>query len=91
MKYDWHNIFIFFFLESPQVSTDAIAGGVIAAIVVISLLCVGGAIFAIVNIQRRKKYSIKCFGKVERTRYASLCDVRGLIQKLTLCVHVNPF
>ena len=56
---------------SPQVSTGAIAGGVIAAVVVI-FLCIGGAVFAIVYIQRRKKRSKKCSGKVEITRYASL-------------------
>ena len=48
-------------------STGAIAGGVIAAVVVI-LLCIGGAVFPIVYIKRRKK----CSGKVEITRYASL-------------------
>ena len=48
-------------------STGAIAGSVIAAVVVI-FLCIGGAVFAIVHVQRRKKRS----GKVEITRYASL-------------------
>ena len=62
---DWHNILF------PQVSTDAIAGGVTAAVVVI-LLCIGVAVFAIVYIQRRKKCSRKCSGKVEVARYASL-------------------
>ena len=60
---DWHNILI------SQVSTDAIAGGMIAAVVVI-LLCIGGAVFAIVYIQRRKKCSRKYSGKVEVARYA---------------------
>ena len=62
---DWHNTLI------PQVSTDAVAGGVIAAAVVV-LLCIGGAVFAIVHIKRRKKCSRKCSGKVEVARYASL-------------------
>ena len=62
---DWHNILF------PQVSTDAIAGGVTAAVVVI-LLCIGVALFAIVYIKRRKKCSRKCSGKVEVARYASL-------------------
>ena len=62
---DCHNILI------PQVSTDAIAGGMTAAVVVI-LLCIGGVVFAIVYIQRRKKYSRKSSGKDEVARYASL-------------------
>ena len=62
---DCHNILI------PQESTDAIAGGMTAAVVVI-LLCIGGAVFTIVYIQRRKKCSRKCSGKVEVARYASL-------------------
>ena len=62
---DWYNILI------PQVSTDAIAGGVTAAVVVI-LLCIGGAVFAIAYILRRKKCSRKYSGKVEVARYASL-------------------
>ena len=49
---DWHNILI------PQVSTDAVAGGVIPPVVVV-LLCIGGAVFVIVYIQRRKKCSKK--------------------------------
>ena len=65
-----HNL-IFYLSGSSQVSTDAIAGGMIAAVVVI-LLCIGGAVFAILYIQRRKKHSRKCSGKVEVTRYASL-------------------
>ena len=52
-------------------STGTIAGGVIAAVVV-TLMCIGGAVFAIVYIQRRKKCSKKYSGKVEITRYASL-------------------
>ena len=40
-------------------STGAIAGGVIAVVVVI-FLCIGGAVFAIVYIQRRKKHSKRC-------------------------------
>ena len=55
-------------------STGAIAGGVIAAVVVI-LLCIGGAVFPIVYIKRRKK----C--KVEITRYASINAKRVLYQK----------
>ena len=62
---DWHIILI------PQVSTDAIAGGMTPVGVVI-LLCIGGVVFAIVYIQRRKKCSRKCSGKVEVARYASL-------------------
>ena len=62
---DWHNILI------PQVSTDAVAGGVTAAVVV-TLLCIGVAVFTIVYLQRRKKCSRKCPGKVEVARYASL-------------------
>ena len=71
LNYDWHNNLVFYLSGSSQVSTDAIAGGVIAAVVVI-FLCIGGAVFAIVYIQRRKKRSKKCSGKVEITRYASL-------------------
>ena len=37
-----------------QESSSAVAGGVIASVVVI-LLCTGGAVFAIVYIQRRKR------------------------------------
>ena len=48
-------------------STGAIAGSVIAGVVAI-LLCIGGAVFAIVYTQRRKK---KCSDKIEKTRYAS--------------------
>ena len=62
---DWHNILI------PQVSADAIAGGMTAAVVVI-LLGIGGVVFVIVYIQRRKKYSRKSSGKVEGARYACL-------------------
>ena len=54
-------------------STGAIAGGLVAAVVV-TLLCIGGAVFAIVYIQRRKKRAKKCSGKVEITRYAS-CEM----------------
>ena len=62
---DWHNILI------PQESTDAIAGCMTAAVVVI-LLCIGGAVFAIVCIQRRKKCSRKSSSKDEVARYACL-------------------
>ena len=62
---DCHNILI------PQVSTDAIAGGMTAAVVVI-LLCIGGAVFAIVCIQRRKKCFRKSSSKDEVAGYACL-------------------
>ena len=68
---DWHNILIFYLSESPQVSTDAIAGGITAAVVVI-LLCIGGVVFAIVYIQRRKTDSRKSSGNDEVARYACL-------------------
>ena len=73
-------LYIFYFSGSSQVSTGAIAGGVIAAVVVI-FLCIGGAVFAIVYIKRRKKSS----GKVEITRYL----IRSLILKLTLNVNMS--
>ena len=65
-----NNIFIFNFPGLSQVPSGAIAGGVIASVVVI-LLCIGVAVFAIVYIQQRKKYS-NYSGKVEITRYGSL-------------------
>ena len=55
-------------------STDAIAGGMIGAVVVILLLCTGGAVFVIVYIQRRKTCSRKYSDKVEVARYAS-CEM----------------
>ena len=63
----------FYLSESPQVSTDAIAGGITAAVVVI-LLCIGGVVFVIVYIQRRKKDSRKSSGRVEVARYACLWE-----------------
>ena len=66
-----NNIFIFNFPGLSQVPSGAIAGGVIASVVVI-LLCIGVAVFAIVYIQQRKKYSKNYSGKVEITRYGSL-------------------